>query len=110
LLFNGISDSIKYRNKILFSNKYGNGTVFSGTLVKGILDQKQPFKFVYHEDMGSYERKQGEEPTCTLFTGQAKLKNGWFQTGITDDYDDYYFVNEKSGDLYRGDEEPDQNG
>jgi len=43
-------------------------------------------------------------------TGEAELKNGWFQTGIIDDYHDYYFVNEKSGDFYNGEKKPDQNG
>jgi len=65
---------------------------------------------VYPADQGSYERKQGEEPTCTLETGKAELKNGWFQTGQSDKYDEYCFVNEKSGDLYYGNKEPDQNG
>ena len=64
---------------------------------------------MYPEELGSYERKQGEEPTCTLSTGQAELKNGWFQTGQTK-YSNYSFVNEKSGDLYFGEKEPDQNG
>jgi len=91
------------------SNSYRNGTIFSGTLREGIPDLEKPFKFVYPADWGSYERKQGEEPTCTLMTGEAELKNGWFQTGIKH-FGYYYFVNEKSGALYEGDEEPDQNG
>jgi len=92
------------------SNSYRNGTIFSGTLREGIPDLEKPFKFVYPYAQGSYERKQGEEPTCTLITGEAELKNGWFQTGQSDKYDDYYFVNEKSGALYDGKKEPDQNG
>jgi len=64
---------------------------------------------VYPYARGSYEKKQGEEPTCTLKTGQAELKNGWFQTGKKY-HGYYYFVNEKSGDRYYGDKEPDQNG
>jgi len=64
---------------------------------------------VYAYDQGSYERKQGEEPTCTIMTGEAELKNGWFQTGQSDKYG-YRFVNEKSGDFYYGYKEPDQNG
>ena len=67
---------------------------------------------MYPYDQGSYERKQGEEPTCTLITGEAELKNGWFQTGKEYITGEYFFVNEKSGALYRGCEEPepDQNG
>jgi len=93
------------------SNKYWKGLVFSGTLVKGIPDLEKPFKFVYPYNWGSYERKQGEEPRCTLkMTGPAELKNGWFQTGMKFYTGKYFFVNEKSGALYGGEEEPDQNG
>jgi len=60
--------------------------------------------------MGSYEIKQGEKPTCTVFTGQAKLKNGWFHNGKRADDNLYHFVNEKSGDYYYGHYDPDQNG
>jgi len=98
LLFDG-EGSIKYRN----------GTIFSGTLDEGIPDLEKPFKFVYPEDDGSYERKQGEEPTCTLKTGQAKLKNGWFLNGKAWN-GFYHIVNKKSGALYIGRKEPDQNG
>jgi len=45
-----------------------------------------------------------------MSTGVAKLKNGWYQTGIKNYHGGLSFVKKESGDRYNGRNEPDQNG